>query len=140
MLKQAVNRYNTGESPQVGDVVRRSRENLSIMWNGSEAELTVEYLSLDHERIGHGDTYRFDLVRRATPPPVATKPNYYRFVVRGVELDVTDVIQALDLGFEAGNVYKYLARAGRKSATTEIDDLKKAREYIDRLIQRRESV
>lgn len=64
-----------------------------------------------------------------------TKPNYYRFSIRGQSIDVTDVIQALDLGFEAGNVVKYIARAGRKDAKTEVEDLKKAREYIDRLIE-----
>jgi len=68
------------------------------------------------------------------PSATATKPNYYRFEVRGQTLDVTDVIQGLGLGFEAGNVLKYLARAGRKDVTTHTEDLEKAREYIDRLI------
>lgn len=44
------------------------------------------------------------------------------------------VIEAWDLGFHAGNAVKYLCRAGRKSASP-VEDLKKARWYIDRLIE-----
>ena len=67
-----------------------------------------------------------------------TKPNYYRFSIRGIEMDVTDVIQALNLGFEAGNILKYVIRAGHKDQSKEIEDLRKAREYINRLIAWRE--
>lgn len=68
-------------------------------------------------------------------PPSPTQPNYYRFEVRGVAVDIIDVIQGLGLGCEAGNVYKYLARAGKKDASKHIEDLEKAREWLDRLIE-----
>lgn len=42
------------------------------------------------------------------------------------------VIEAWDLGFHLGNAVKYIARAGRKGAA--LEDLRKARWYIDRLI------
>jgi hypothetical protein len=42
------------------------------------------------------------------------------------------VIEAWELGFHLGNVVKYICRAGAKTAY--IDDLKKARWYLDRLI------
>ena len=71
----------------------------------------------------------------ADPTPSATQPNYYRFEVRGVAVDIIDVIQGLSLGCEAGNVYKYLARAGKKDASKHIEDLEKAREWLDRLIE-----
>ena len=47
------------------------------------------------------------------------------------------VIEAWGLGFHIGNVVKYLARAGRKGAA--VEDLKKARWYLDREITRMES-
>ena len=80
------------------------------------------------------------IVDTPEPAPSATtptKPNYYRFEVRGVPVDIIDVIQGLGLGCEAGNVYKYLARAGKKDASKHIEDLEKAREWLDRLIEYR---
>ena len=44
------------------------------------------------------------------------------------------VIEAWDLGFSLGNAVKYIARAGKKPETSEIEDLKKARWYLDRRI------
>jgi len=46
------------------------------------------------------------------------------------------VIEAWGLGFCLGNTVKYISRAGKKGDATE--DLKKARWYLDREIQRRE--
>src|SRR3990172_2273631 len=48
------------------------------------------------------------------------------------------VIEAWGLGFCLGNTVKYIARAGRKSNDTTIEDLKKARWYLDRVIARLE--
>jgi hypothetical protein len=47
------------------------------------------------------------------------------------------VIEAWGLGFHIGNVVKYLSRAGKKGAA--VEDLKKARWYLDREIARLES-
>jgi len=44
------------------------------------------------------------------------------------------VIEAWELGFHLGNVVKYLSRAGRKHDNS-LEDLKKARWYLDRYIQ-----
>lgn len=46
------------------------------------------------------------------------------------------VIEAWDLGFCLGNAVKYISRAGRKDPERTIEDLEKARWYIDRHIQR----
>lgn len=48
------------------------------------------------------------------------------------------VIEALNMNFHLGNVFKYISRAGKKS-DNEIQDLKKARWYLDRYIQLLES-
>ena len=42
------------------------------------------------------------------------------------------VIEAWNLGFHLGNIVKYLSRAGRKGDV--LEDLKKARWYLDRYI------
>jgi hypothetical protein len=47
------------------------------------------------------------------------------------------VIEAWDLDFCIGNCVKYIARAGRKPGTDELEDLRKARWYLDRAIQQR---
>lgn len=40
------------------------------------------------------------------------------------------------MNFNRGNVVKYVARAGLKNPATEVEDLKKARFYLDREIER----
>ncbi len=41
------------------------------------------------------------------------------------------VIRAWDLNFALGNAVKYVARAGKKGGETKLDDLRKARWYLD---------
>lgn len=59
-------------------------------------------------------------------------------------IEVIDFIEAYDLGFHLGNVVKYISRAGHKEDTSmsieekALEDLKKAKFYLDREIQRRE--
>lgn len=40
------------------------------------------------------------------------------------------VIQALGFGFEVGNAFKYMARAGKKEGSTGVEDLEKAIWYL----------
>lgn len=52
-------------------------------------------------------------------------------------LEVIDVIEGFDLNFRLGNTTKYILRAGRKgNARKRIEDLKKARWYLDREIEK----
>lgn len=44
------------------------------------------------------------------------------------------VIEAWGLGFNLGNAVKYISRAGKKPDSTKLDDLLKARWYLDREI------
>lgn len=60
-------------------------------------------------------------------------PDYYK---RG-GIEAIDAIEAWELGFHLGNVVKYIARAGRKTADS-LQDLQKAAWYLDREIKRRE--
>jgi len=63
-------------------------------------------------------------------------PDHYN--VGGIE--VIDAIEAWAFGegFNRGNAIKYIARAGRKDPLKEVEDLKKARQYIDFEIARLE--
>jgi len=49
------------------------------------------------------------------------------------------VIEAWSLGFCLGNTVKYISRAGKKSAAATVEDLEKARWYLDREITRRKA-
>lgn len=67
-------------------------------------------------------------------PESINHPSHYN--VGGVE--VIDAVEAwgFGAGFNRGNAIKYIARAGRKNPETEIEDLEKAKWYIQREIER----
>ena len=54
-------------------------------------------------------------------------------------IETLDFIVAKKLDFFLGQVCKYISRAGKKSGQSLLQDLKKARWYIDRLIQKLEA-
>jgi hypothetical protein len=49
------------------------------------------------------------------------------------------VIRAWGLGFELGNVLKYLARAGKKPLAPALDDMRKAQTYLSLYIEHLEA-
>ena len=78
-----------------------------------------------------------DFRRRANAPNCETKdninnPSHYTF--GGVE--TIDFIEAKMLGYNLGNVVKYVSRADHKDDA--LEDLKKARWYLDREIKSHE--
>ena len=64
----------------------------------------------------------------------ATRPSHYGG--KDNPYEVFNVLEAwkLDKDFYLGNVIKYVARAGKKSKTTEKEDLQKALVYLQRRI------
>ena len=46
------------------------------------------------------------------------------------------VIEAWDLDFHLGNTVKYISRAGKKNVDKELEDLLKAKWYLDRKIEK----
>lgn len=50
-------------------------------------------------------------------------------------LEVIDVIEAFDLGFNLGNVIKYVLRCGKKDL--DVQELEKAKWYLEREIKNR---
>lgn len=59
-------------------------------------------------------------------------PPYYK--IGGIE--TIDFIEAKELNYYRSNVVKYVTRAGYKPETPELEDLKKARFYLNREIDR----
>lgn len=55
------------------------------------------------------------------------------------KIEVIDFIEDKGLNFHRGNAVKYIARAGKKDKSKEVEDLKKAIWYFNREIQRMES-
>ncbi len=49
-------------------------------------------------------------------------------------IETIDAIEAWGLGFHLGNAVKYISRAGKKAGSSELEDLKKARWYLNRCI------
>lgn len=58
-------------------------------------------------------------------------PAHYR---KGTGHEAIDVIESWELGFNLGNVVKYISRSGIKDLSKRIEDLEKARWYLDREI------
>jgi hypothetical protein len=71
---------------------------------------------------------------QTTTADIVKSPPHYR--TGGIE--TIDFIEAKDLNYRLGNVVKYVARAGKKSDSDPLVDLKKARWYLDREIFARE--
>ena len=67
-----------------------------------------------------------------TEPELIDHPDHYNTG----EIEVIDAIEAWRLGFHLGNAVKYIARAGHKSASPVLNDLKKAQWYLDRYIEK----
>jgi hypothetical protein len=70
----------------------------------------------------------------APVPGVVNQPPHY--TDGGV--DTIDFIEAKGLGYHLGNVVKYISRAGKKGTNKGLEDLRKARWYLDRAIERNE--
>lgn len=59
----------------------------------------------------------------------------------GGEDNVYEAIKVIDnweLGFSLGNTVKYISRAGKKDPTKELEDLRKAKFYLDHHIEKLE--
>lgn len=62
-------------------------------------------------------------------------PDYYRLTPTVETIDVAECLL-----FNRGNVVKYVVRAGVKNPETDLQDLRKAKWYLEREIARMETV
>jgi len=74
--------------------------------------------------------------RRSTKPEAVVHPPHYG---GDTTYETIKVIDAWGLGFSLGNTVKYISRAGKKAKGKTVEDLKKARFYLDHEIKRLES-
>lgn len=66
--------------------------------------------------------------------PEVDRPKHYQSpfkTLAGAYIQALDVIVAWQLGFNLGNTVKYILRSGKKDPQKYIQDLKKARYYLD---------
>ncbi|MBQ8044973.1 MAG: DUF3310 domain-containing protein [Bacteroidales bacterium] len=83
---------------------------------------------------GHGT----DLSKLNVKPAHTDNVNHPSHYTDG-KIEVIDFIEDKGFNYHRGNAVKYISRAGKKDPNAEIEDLKKARWYIDREIQRLEA-
>lgn len=55
------------------------------------------------------------------------------------KIEVIEAINEWKLDFDLGNVVKYVARAGHKDPAKTVEDLRKAKFYLEDAIRRREA-
>lgn len=60
-------------------------------------------------------------------------PDHY---AAGRRFETIEVIEDWELGFNLGNVLKYVSRAGRKGSDARLEDLRKAAWYLAREIEK----
>ena len=72
------------------------------------------------------------------PAPVNDPVNHPSHYTDG-RIEVIDFIEDKGLNFHLGNTVKYVARAGKKDPSKAVQDLEKARWYLDREIRRRKA-
>lgn len=85
----------------------------------------------DNHGAGDAQTHPQEQLTDIERREAVNNPDCYK--TGGVE--AIDVIEAWELGFNLGNVVKYIARCGRKSDNV-LGDLKKAAWYLTREIER----
>ena len=110
------------------------------VWHTMDGDLTFcgEPGALLIDRVEAGDYIPGDTCLKCqelhkTKPADAINPNHYKSHPSGVEC--IDIVEHMN--FNRGNAMKYLWRAGSKGdVLQEIEDLKKARWYLDREVKR----
>jgi hypothetical protein len=72
-----------------------------------------------------------DAFTKKDVPVSPLNPAHYR----DGKIEVIEYIEDKNLGFNLGNAVKYISRAGKKDSSKTIEDLEKARWYLDREIE-----
>lgn len=90
--------------------------------------------------VEHINVEKTEELNKTTGESDAIKPNHYKLQIKNNECEVRDVMQAVMTeeeydGFLYGNILKYILRAKRKNG---IEDLKKAKQYLEWLVAEEE--
>ncbi len=131
--------FKIGDKVKVTNLDVRSRHFEAINMDRSEIISTYQ----DYYVVGtYSDNLylrenEIALVEEKTNPvdpkkELVNSPDHYK----SSGMEAIDVIEAFNLGFNLGNTVKYILRCGKKDS--ELQELKKAKWYLEREISRRE--
>lgn len=79
-----------------------------------------------------------DIIVKVIEKPGHDPVNHPSHYIQG-GIETIDVIEAWELDYLLGNCVKYISRAGKKDPSKTVEDLKKARWYLDREIAKMEA-
>lgn len=123
-ISTKLNSWSCKQCRYTHDVV----DGISTLRKPLTAEQVRGLLAEGRANVARQDDHRADVAKNERvehPAHYGGKDNAYEAI---------KVIEAWDLGFCLGNTVKYISRAGKKDGASMLEDLKKARWYLDRFI------
>jgi len=102
-------------------------------WSDQFAQCPVCFCDLEVVRDGEVLEKNLDIDKYFTKPDVVASPAHYAGTGK---IQPIEYINDHGLNFNRGNVIKYVSRAGHKDPSKEVEDLEKARQYLDFEINR----
>ena len=102
-------------------------------WNDQFAQCPECGVDLEVIRDGEVLERNLDTAKFFTKPDVVANPAHY---VNTGKIQPIEYINDHNLNFNRGNVIKYVSRAGHKDPNKELEDLEKARQYLNFEINR----
>lgn len=120
--------------PQIAKKLDISTNFVHVVKNNAEKKAELEKAAEENKSYTREQTI-LDNIWDKIDNDMVNHPPHYK--VGGIE--TIEFIEAKDLNFYLANVVKYVSRAGKKSASTELEDLRKAQWYLDRYILRLEN-
>lgn len=103
------------------------------VWNDQFAQCPECGVDLEVIRDGEVLERNLDTAKLFTKPDVVKSPSHY---ANTGKIQPIECINDHNLNFNRGNVIKYVSRAGHKDPNKELEDLEKARQYLDFEINR----
>lgn len=121
--------------PETSSTYNRSLKIMAEIAANKSQEMYKNYIRKNEPSPYVGmDPFAGTKPKAVTLPGTAIRPNHYGG--ENSTYEVFNVLEAwgLDKDFYLGNVIKYIARAGKKDVTKELEDLEKAEVYLKRRI------
>lgn len=120
-----------GDEYKIQSVYRQNEHHRGFV---DATDMHGNFMKFDQSRIVPDGPQRFRILRVEELDPVETVEHPAHYGGKDDPYEVIKVIDAWGLGFKLGNVVKYVARAGKKDPSKELEDLRKARFYINHRI------
>ena len=121
--------------PETSNTYNRSLKIMAEIAANKSQEMYKDYIGKTEASPYVGrDPFAGKAPKAVTLPNTALRPSHYGGANSTYE--VFNVLEAwgLDKDFYLGNVIKYIARAGKKDSSKELEDLEKAEVYLKRRI------